>query len=178
MTSVDFCEPVQQVANVESPTPLATERFATALAPDRRAGLRVLDELANQARALALRSDPPRTSVRGALAAALDAYFAEAKRILERELAERAAFSPRSHAGSSAQNFGPELKLDLRLLSPAETTVFRQLVKGKPNKIIAWELSLSEATVKAHVSKILKKLKVRNRGHAIALCLNQERLAG
>ena len=174
MNSFDFCEPVQQVANVESPTSLAIERFASAPAADRRAGLGALDELADEARALALRSDAPRASANGARAAALDAFFAEAKRILEREIA---AFSYRSHAGSSAQNFGSEAKLDLRLLSPAETTVFRQLVKGKPNKIIAWELSLSEATVKAHVSKILKKLKVRNRGHAIALCLNQERAA-
>jgi DNA-binding NarL/FixJ family response regulator len=174
VNSVDFCEPVQQVANVESPPPLAIERFATAPAADRGAGLGALDELANEARALALRGNSPRASGRGALAAALDAYFAEAKRILERELATR---SRGSHAAPSAQNFGPESKLDLRLLSPAETTVFRQLVKGKPNKIIAWELALSEATVKAHVSKILKKLKVRNRGHAIALCLNQQRVA-
>ena len=115
--------------------------------------------------------------MRGALAAALDAYFAEAKRIVERELAERAERFHRSRPGLSAENFAAEPKLNLRLLSPAEATVFRQLVKGKPNKIIAWELSLSEATVKAHVSKILKKLKVRNRGHAIALCLNQQPVA-
>ena len=83
--------------------------------------------------------------MRGAIAAALDAYFVEAKRIVDRELAERSERFHRSHAGLSAENFSPEPKLNLRLLSPAEATVLRQLVKGKPNKIIAWELSLSEA---------------------------------
>jgi DNA-binding NarL/FixJ family response regulator len=178
VSGVEFCEPLQHVANVESAASIAIERLAEAPGVDRREGLRRLDELANQARALALKGNSPQASVRDALAAALDAYFAAAKRIVERELAEPAERSHRSRGGLSAEDFAPEPKLDLRLLSPAETTVFRQLVKGKPNKIIAWELSLSEATVKAHVSKILKKLKVRNRGHAIALCLNPERVAG
>jgi DNA-binding NarL/FixJ family response regulator len=179
MNSVDFCEPLQQVTNVEDSTSIALESFVETPARgvrrvdvERHHDLRRLDKLANEARALASGRDS------AALLAALDAYFVEAREIVERELTERLAGAGASNKASSVQPFAVESKLDMSLLSPAERTVFRQLVKGKPNKIIAWELSLSEATVKAHVSKILKKLKVRNRGHAIALCLNPERLAG
>ena len=58
VNSVDFCEPLQQVANVESATSVASEPFAEAPGVDHREGLRRLDELANEARALALESNP------------------------------------------------------------------------------------------------------------------------
>jgi two-component system nitrate/nitrite response regulator NarP len=54
-------------------------------------------------------------------------------------------------------------------LSKAEQRIYVELAKGKPNKILAYEQRLSEATIKAHVSNILRKLNVRSRGHAIAL---------
>jgi len=37
---------------------------------------------------------------------------------------------------------------------------------GKPNKIIAYQLGVSEATVKVHVQHIFKKLGVTNRTQA------------
>jgi DNA-binding NarL/FixJ family response regulator len=54
---------------------------------------------------------------------------------------------------------------------PASTTLFtnRELAviqairKGKPNKVIAYELNLCESTVKVHVRHIMKKLHARNR---------------
>ena len=39
--------------------------------------------------------------------------------------------------------------------------------QGKPNKIIARELDLSEGTVKLHVTSILKALNVTNRTGAV-----------
>ena len=50
--------------------------------------------------------------------------------------------------------------------SPRQAEVAAQLCKGKPNKIIAYELNLSEATVKVHVRAIMKRLKVTNRTEA------------
>ncbi|WP_205703837.1 response regulator transcription factor [Candidatus Chloroploca sp. Khr17] len=69
-------------------------------------------------------------------------------------------------------------ELAVTLLRPAPTTphleqftereldVLRLLVEGKPNKVIAEQLSISVATVRAHVSNILLKLQVDNRTQA------------
>jgi DNA-binding NarL/FixJ family response regulator len=51
-------------------------------------------------------------------------------------------------------------------LTPQQFRVLTLLAKGKLNKQIAHELSVGEATVKAHVTAILKKLGVRSRTQA------------
>jgi DNA-binding NarL/FixJ family response regulator len=48
-------------------------------------------------------------------------------------------------------------------LSPREREVFHLLKQGKPNKVIASDLSVAENTVKVHVRNILKKMKARSR---------------
>lgn len=53
--------------------------------------------------------------------------------------------------------------LDSRGLTRSQMAVVRHLRMGARNKVIAQKMNLSEATVKVHVSNILKKLKVRNR---------------
>lgn len=60
------------------------------------------------------------------------------------------------------------------LLTDRQVQVLRHLDLGQPNKTIASELGLSEKTVKAHVTAILKALSARNRTHAVVL----GRLAG
>ena len=57
----------------------------------------------------------------------------------------------------------------IRSLTPQQTTVLRLLGEGLLNKQIAYELSISESTVKAHVSAILKKLEVSSRMQAVLL---------
>lgn len=47
-------------------------------------------------------------------------------------------------------------------LTPREREVFRYIALGKPNKVIAIELGLSQRTVEAHRSRIFTKFKVRN----------------
>ena len=44
-----------------------------------------------------------------------------------------------------------------------QTAVLNALRQGKPNKIIAYELSMCESTVKVHVRNIMKKLNATNR---------------
>jgi DNA-binding NarL/FixJ family response regulator len=51
-------------------------------------------------------------------------------------------------------------------LTSRQRRVLRLLAQGKSNKQIAGELEISEITVKAHVSSILKKLGVNNRVQA------------
>ncbi|HEX6957269.1 MAG TPA: response regulator transcription factor [Ferrovibrio sp.] len=52
-------------------------------------------------------------------------------------------------------------------LTPQQLRVLTLLRQGKLNKQIAHELSVGEATVKAHVTAILKKLGVRSRTQAV-----------
>ena len=56
-------------------------------------------------------------------------------------------------------------------LTPRELQVARMVHLGGNNKTIARELSISERTVKAHLSAIFRKLNIQNRLH-LALFLN------
>jgi DNA-binding NarL/FixJ family response regulator len=47
--------------------------------------------------------------------------------------------------------------------------VFALMAEGKPNKIIAYDMQIGEATVKAHVTEILRKMGVHSRTQAIVL---------
>jgi DNA-binding NarL/FixJ family response regulator len=55
----------------------------------------------------------------------------------------------------------------LASLTPQQIRVLMMLSDGLMNKQIAYELSISEATVKAHVSSILQKLDVDSRTQAV-----------
>jgi DNA-binding NarL/FixJ family response regulator len=54
-------------------------------------------------------------------------------------------------------------------LTARQNAVFALLRQGKPNKIIAAELQISESTVKVYVRQIMKKLGAINRTHACYL---------
>ncbi len=58
---------------------------------------------------------------------------------------------------------------ELSTLTPQQTRILKLICVGKPNKLIAYELSLAEATVKAHITALLRRLGVRNRTQAAVL---------
>jgi DNA-binding NarL/FixJ family response regulator len=58
-------------------------------------------------------------------------------------------------------------------LSARELEVLRLLVAGASNKAIAGRLSLSENTVKSHISHIFGKLGVQSRAEAVAVALQR-----
>lgn len=58
---------------------------------------------------------------------------------------------------------------ELSNLTPQQTRILKLICVGKPNKQIAYELSLAEATVKAHITALLRRLGVRNRTQAAVL---------
>jgi DNA-binding NarL/FixJ family response regulator len=60
-----------------------------------------------------------------------------------------------------------DLAARLATLTPQQVRVLSMLGQGLLNKQIAFELSVSEATVKAHVSAILQKLGVDSRTQAV-----------
>ena len=60
-----------------------------------------------------------------------------------------------------------DLAQRLTTLTPQQVRVLMLLREGLLNKQIAYELSVSEATIKAHVSAILQKLNVDSRTQAV-----------
>ncbi len=64
---------------------------------------------------------------------------------------------------SSDENIDEKIKI----LTPRQIDVIKQISEGKSNKQIAYELGLTEGTVKLHVTAILKLLNVYNRTGAV-----------
>ena len=54
-------------------------------------------------------------------------------------------------------------------LTPREIEVLRMIAEGLPNKTIAWNLGISEHTVKFHVASILSRLGAASRAEAVAI---------
>ncbi len=79
---------------------------------------------------------------------------------ITRRLVER--FAP--HAATR-----PAIHGDLSELTPRELEVLRLLARGLSNAELAAQLTLSQATVKTHVARILAKLQLRDRVQAVVL---------
>jgi len=74
---------------------------------------------------------------------------------------------PSFDLGGAADRETTDLIRRLASLTPQQMRVLTMLSEGLLNKQIAYELSVSEATVKAHVSAILMKLGVESRTQAV-----------
>jgi DNA-binding NarL/FixJ family response regulator len=83
-------------------------------------------------------------------------------------------WSPDTTASNLPGNNVSEVELAQRMaqLTPQQFKVLMMMSQGLLNKQIAYELSVSEATIKAHVSAIMSKLGVNNRTQAV-LAANQ-----
>ena len=79
---------------------------------------------------------------------------------ITRRLVERFAPHPASR---------PAAHRDLAELTPRELEVLKLLARGLSNAELAAQLTLSEATVKTHVARILAKLQLRDRVQAVVL---------
>ena len=74
---------------------------------------------------------------------------------------------PEIDLGAGADTETADLLTRLTSLTPQQVRVLMMLSEGLLNKQIAYELGVSEATVKAHVSAILQKLGVESRTQAV-----------
>jgi RNA polymerase sigma factor (sigma-70 family) len=79
---------------------------------------------------------------------------------ITRRLVERFARRDAAHAA---------LHRDLAALTPRELEVLTLLGRGLSNRELADELGLSETTVKTHVTRILTKLRLRDRAQAVVV---------
>jgi len=59
------------------------------------------------------------------------------------------------------------------ILTEREIEVLRRVAAGTSNKIVADQLNLTEATVKAHMKNILSKLGANDRTHAVTIALKR-----
>ena len=81
----------------------------------------------------------------------------------------RACETPAAVPG--ARPVDKDAKARVACLSERQRAVLLGILKGQPNKIIAWELGLSIRTVEAYRSQMLIKLRVRGTAEAVRLAL-------
>jgi DNA-binding NarL/FixJ family response regulator len=81
------------------------------------------------------------------------------------------------HAGK--KRIAPEVAAELAVhaaddnLTSREIEVLRLIASGNANKLVADQLSISEETVKFHVTNILSKLGANDRTHAVTIALKR-----
>jgi DNA-binding NarL/FixJ family response regulator len=78
-------------------------------------------------------------------------------------------WAPLGHTDTRLAKPEADLAAMLGALTPAQFRVFGLVAAGLLNKQIAFELDISEATVKAHMSAVLRKLGVNTRTQAVML---------
>jgi DNA-binding NarL/FixJ family response regulator len=87
-----------------------------------------------------------------------------------REVLAGRVFVPASvHAGGSSGPDKSRVLSELGRLSPRQLDVARGLATGSTTKVIAYDLNLSEGTVKLHLSAIYRILGCSNRAQAVGL---------
>lgn len=74
-------------------------------------------------------------------------------------------------APPGAQPVNKQAQAKVATLSERQRAVLRGILKGQPNKIIAWELGLSIRTVEAYRAQMLIKLGVRGTAEAVRLAM-------
>jgi two-component system, NarL family, response regulator LiaR len=128
-------------------------------------------------RVIALTSFGQESLVQGALQAGAISYLL--KNVSHDELAQaiRAAHIGRATLAPEAMQALirvatrlPEPGLDM---TPREREVLALMVKGLSNPEIAGRLSVTESTIKSHVSSILSKLEVTSRTEAVSLAIQR-----
>lgn len=93
----------------------------------------------------------------------------EMRDAIEQVLAGSTWFPPDVDLDSSDESELADIAHRLATLTPQQVRVLMMLGEGLLNKQIAYELDVSEATIKAHVSAILQKLNVDSRTQAVIM---------
>jgi len=70
-----------------------------------------------------------------------------------------------------ADAFGDAARENLKKLTPREHDVLIELVIGRPNKVIAYELGISPRTIEIHRARIMEKMGAESISHLVRLAL-------
>ena len=78
---------------------------------------------------------------------------------------------PRNQATGTGGCRNPRADLQARIasLTPSQLRILEGLKVGRLNKQIAFDLGVTEATIKAHLTSVFRKLGVQNRTQAVIL---------
>ncbi|MEM1441090.1 MAG: response regulator transcription factor [Verrucomicrobiota bacterium] len=166
---------VAEAGSGEEAIALASEHKPDVIILDLRlrdmSGIEVAVELKGQ-RILMLSSFMQEEDVRRAFEAGILGYLSKDKNSDELLNAIRAV-------GEGQQYLSPEISLLLAKsewsahLTDRELEILQWIARGRANKQIGEELSLSENTVKNHVKSILSKLNAKDRTHAVTEALKR-----
>ncbi|WP_333830959.1 response regulator transcription factor [Pararhodobacter sp.] len=100
----------------------------------------------------------------------------EAFRTALAAMAEGQRYLPEGFVASAQTSDAQDAITRLAQLTRQQARILELLCQGRLNKQIAWELSIAETTVKAHVTAIMRKLGVQSRTQAV-LMAQQARFA-
>ncbi|HLT91151.1 MAG TPA: response regulator FixJ [Woeseiaceae bacterium] len=90
----------------------------------------------------------------------------------DEELLERInAALARDREVRSTQAARADIARRLETLTAREREVMELVVTGKPNKVIAWELGVSQRTVEIHRARVMEKMKARSLAELVRMTL-------
>lgn len=138
-----------------------------------------MDGLEVQARLRGLRPDLPVVIItgHGDVPMAVRAMKAGAVDFVEKPFAESMLLECVERALSMAERseqadaFGEAARASVDKLTPREHDVLEQLVIGRPNKVIAYELGISPRTIEIHRARIMEKMEAESLSHLVRLAL-------
>jgi DNA-binding NarL/FixJ family response regulator len=84
-----------------------------------------------------------------------------------REILAGSVWLPEAARDFQAAPSDTDLTLRAAQLTPQQHRVLSLMAEGKPNKVIAFEMQITEPTVKSHVTEILRRLGVQSRTQAV-----------
>jgi two-component system response regulator FixJ len=96
---------------------------------------------------------------------------------IEKPFGEQAILDSVRHAQTrfaaqrASAQAGVTAREKLTTLTPREREVFDEMVRGKQNKMIAYDLNISPRTVEVHRARVLEKLEARSLSELVRLAL-------
>jgi DNA-binding NarL/FixJ family response regulator len=84
-----------------------------------------------------------------------------------KDVMEGSVVLPKGYQPPAETSPSSDLAARIATLTPQQVRVLQMLRQGLLNKQIAYDLGVGETTIKAHVSEILRKLKVNSRTQAV-----------
>ncbi|MFT7404626.1 response regulator transcription factor [Zhongshania sp.] len=67
-----------------------------------------------------------------------------------------------------------KIRAKLSDLTPRETQVMELMIEGKANKVIAYDLDISQRTVEIHRARVMEKMRVRSLAHLVRMVMAAE----